>query len=295
MGINIINMICKGFAELVGKTPMVYLGKISKAVNCEIYAKAEFMNPGGSVKDRAARYMLEQAENKGLLKAGDLVIEGTAGNTGIGLAHLCNAKSYRCKIYMPETQSKEKVEQLQVLGAEVVLVPVYPFDDNRNYNHQARIEASRHDNAIWTNQFDNVDNMKAHLESTGPEMWEQMSGQFDGFICATGTGGTFAGVSSYLKSKTPGIKCFIADPPGSVLYNYAKCGKLERTGMSSITEGIGQGRITLNFETAIKNNTIDDAIHIPDEKTILMVYRLLAEEGLFVGASSGTIFLIITS
>ncbi|KAF0544472.1 Cysteine synthase [Gigaspora margarita] len=275
----------EGFVGSIGNTPLIRLKSLCKETGSEIYGKAEFMNPGGSVKDRAALYVIKDAEEKGLIKPGGTVIEGTAGNTGIGLAHVCRAKGYKCVIYMPNTQSQEKIDLLRMLGAEVYPVPAVPFDDPNNYNHQARRHAEKLENAVWTNQFDNTANRRAHLETTGPEIWEQTNGQIDGFTCSTGTAGTFAGVARFLKEKNPQIKVFIADPPGSVLYAYIKSGGklLERSG-SSITEGIGQGRVTDNLASDV--HLIDDALHIPDEKSIEMVYRLLDEEGLYLGAST---------
>lgn len=213
------------------------------------------------------------------------MVEGTAGNTGIGLAHVCRARGYKCVIYLPKTQSQEKIDLLRMLGAKVYPVPAVPFDDPENYNHQAARHAEGLNNAVWTNQFDNTANRQAHIETTGPEIWEQMEGRIDGFTCSTGTGGTLAGITRYLKDKDPRVKIYLADPPGSVLYSYFQSGgKLkERTG-SSITEGIGQGRITNNLAPDV--DLIDGALHIPDERSIHMLYRLLDEEGLYVGASS---------
>ncbi|CAG8586635.1 13054_t:CDS:2 [Cetraspora pellucida] len=277
--------IMEGFIGAIGNTPLIRLRKLSQETGSEIYGKAEFMNPGGSVKDRAALFVVKEAEEKGLIKPGGTVIEGTAGNTGIGLAHVCRAKGYKCVIYMPNTQSQEKIDLLRMLGAEVHPVPAVPFDNPDNYNHQARRHAEKLENAVWTNQFDNTANRRAHIETTGPEIWDQTNGLIDGFTCATGTGGTFAGVARFLKDKNPNIKVFIADPPGSVLYTYFKSGGklMERTG-SSITEGIGQGRVTDNLSGDV--HLVDDALYIPDEKSIEMVYRLLDEEGLYLGAST---------
>ncbi|CAG8664003.1 15387_t:CDS:2, partial [Acaulospora morrowiae] len=279
------NKFVDGFIGAIGNTPLLRLKTLSKETGSDILAKAEFMNPGGSVKDRAALYVVKEAEEKGLITTGGTVVEGTAGNTGIGLAHVCRAKGYNCVIYMPNTQSQEKIDLLRMLGAEVHPVPAVPFEDPQNYNHQARRHAETIPNAVWTNQFDNIANRRAHIETTGPEIWEQTGGQVDGFTCSTGTGGTFAGVTRYLKGQNPNIKSFIADPPGSVLYHYVKSGGklLERSG-SSITEGIGQGRVTENLKNEIP--LIDDALNIPDEKSIEMVYRLLDEEGLYMGAST---------
>jgi cysteine synthase A len=271
-----------GFEATVGNTPLIKLKSIGKETGCDILVKAEFMNPGGSVKDRAALAIIQDAEKKGLLKPGGTVIEGTAGNTGIGMAHVCNARGYKLIIYMPNTQSQEKIDLLKALGAEVRPVPAVPFENPANYNHQAKREAESLSNAIWGNQFDNVANRDAHVYTTGPEIWEQTKGKVDAWTVSTGTGGTYAGVAAYLRSKNKNVQCVLADPPGSVLASYFKTGKMERAG-SSITEGIGQGRVTANLHGA----PIDDALSIPDEDTIKMVFRLLHEEGFFVGASSG--------
>lgn len=271
-----------GLIGTIGQTPLIRLNRLSKETGCNILAKAEFLNPGGSVKDRAALQMIQQAQESGALQPQGTVVEGTAGNTGIGLAHVCNALDLKCVIYMPNTQSQEKIDLLRILGADVRPVPAVPFTDEMNYNHQAKRHAAGLTNAIWTNQFDNTANKLAHFKTTGPEIFTQTDGQLDAFVCATGTGGTLAGVSDYLKQQNPAIKVFLADPPGSVLYRFVNEGKLEREGSGSITEGIGQGRVTDN----LKGTAIDGAVHISDEKSIEMVYRLLAEEGLFVGASS---------
>ncbi|KAJ3046134.1 Cysteine synthase 1 [Rhizophlyctis rosea] len=274
-----------GFVGAIGNTPLVRIDSLSKRTGCEILGKAEWMNPGGSVKDRAALFVVKDAEERGLLKPGGTVVEGTAGNTGIGLAHVCRAKGYKCVIYMPNTQSQEKIDLLRMLGADVRPVAAVPFTDPANYNHQAREYAESLQNAVWTNQFDNIANRRAHIETTGPEIWSQTNGKIDAFTCATGTGGTLAGTTRYLKDISQNrVKCFLADPPGSVLYAYHQTGQLERTGASSITEGIGQGRLTDNLAPDFK--LLDGAVHIPDEETIEMLYRLLDEEGLFIGASS---------
>ncbi|CAB3989856.1 cysteine synthase 1-like [Paramuricea clavata] len=249
--------------------------------------KAEFLNPSASVKDRAALYLIKDAEEKGLLEPGGTVVEGTAGNTGIGLAHMCLASGYKCVIYMPDTQSQEKIDMLRVLGADVRPVPAVAYDNPNNYNHQAKRYAESLDNAIWTNQFDNTANRRAHFETTGPEIWQQTEGTVDAITFSTGTGGTLAGSGMFLKTKNPGVKVIIADPPGSVLYEYFKSGKLERTGDDSITEGIGQGRVTENMKGAFEKGIIDDAVHVPDRDSVEMVFYLLHEEGFFVGASSG--------
>lgn len=270
----------------IGNTPLIRLKRLSDETGCEILGKAEFQNPGGSVKDRAALYVVKDAEERGQLRPGGTVVEGTAGNTGIGLAHVCRSKGYQLVIYMPNTQSQGKVDLLRLLGAEVYPVPAVAFENPENYNHQAKRHAERLPNAVWTNQFDNVANRRAHLETTGPEIWYQTDGKVDAFTCATGTGGTLAGVTRYLKDVSNGsVKTFLADPPGSVLHSYITSGgKLkERTG-SSITEGIGQGRVTDNLKPDI--DLLDGAVHISDERSIEMVYRCLDEEGLYLGASS---------
>ncbi|KAE9974512.1 hypothetical protein EG328_003782 [Venturia inaequalis] len=276
----------RGLVDAIGKTPLIRLNKLSEETGCEVLGKAEFQNPGGSVKDRAALFVVENAEKLGQLRPGGTVVEGTAGNTGIGLAHVCRSKGYKLVIYMPNTQSQGKIDLLRLLGAEVYPVPAVAFDNPENYNHQAKRHADKLDNAVWTNQFDNIANRQAHIETTGPEIWAQTNGKVDAFTCATGTGGTLAGVTRYLKEKSDGrVKTFLADPPGSVLHSYITSGgKLqERTG-SSITEGIGQGRVTDNLQPDI--DLLDGAVHISDEKTIEMVYRCLDEEGLYLGASS---------
>eukprot|EP01112_Ceratiomyxa_fruticulosa_P013767 TRINITY_DN3889_c0_g1_i1.p1 TRINITY_DN3889_c0_g1~~TRINITY_DN3889_c0_g1_i1.p1 ORF type:complete len:345 (-),score=71.33 TRINITY_DN3889_c0_g1_i1:86-1120(-) len=276
-------VIREGLIDAIGKTPLIKLANIGKETGCTILGKAEFLNPGGSVKDRAALWIIQSAINDKRLKTGGTVVEGTAGNTGIGMAHVCKALGLNCLIYMPNTQSMEKISLLRALGAEVRPVPAVPYDDPNNYNHIAKREAEKlGENAIWGNQFDNTENKTAHYMTTGPEIWAQTGGKIDGWVTSTGTGGTFSGVAQFLKEKNPKIKTFVADPPGSVLYKYFTEGKLERTGASSITEGIGQGRITNNMKDAL----CDGALHITDERSIDMVYRLLSEEGLYVGASS---------
>ncbi|KAK3356945.1 tryptophan synthase beta subunit-like PLP-dependent enzyme [Lasiosphaeria hispida] len=278
--------IAKGLSDAVGNTPLIRLNRLSEETGCEVLGKAEFMNPGGSVKDRAALFLVRDAENKGLLRPGGTVVEGTAGNTGIGLAHVCRSLGYRLVIYMPDTQSQGKIDLLRLLGAEVYPVPAVAFDNPQNYNHQAKRHAEALDNAVWTDQFDNTANRRAHIHSTGPEIWYQTGGKVDAFTCATGTGGTLAGVTRYLKDVSQGqVKCFLADPPGSVLHSYfSSSGKLVERSGSSITEGIGQGRITDNLKGEV--DVIDGSLHISDEKSIEMVYRCLDEEGLYLGASS---------
>jgi len=276
----------EGFVGAVGNTPLIRLNRLSEETGSNILAKAEFMSPGGSIKDRAALYLVKEAEEKGLIRPGGTVVEGTAGNTGIGLAHVCRSKGYRCVIFMPDTQSQEKIDLLRMLGADVRPVPAVAFDNPQNYNHQAKRYAESLDNAVWTNQFDNTANRGAHILTTGPEIWDQTDGgKLDAFICSTGTGGTLAGVTRYLTEKSGGrVEGWLADPPGSVLYNVVENGKVERVGTGSITEGIGQGRVTNNLKPDLE--LLSGAIHVPDSESIAMVYRLLDEEGLYVGASS---------
>lgn len=273
----------KGFTGAVGNTPLIRLHTISEQTGCEILAKAEFMNPGGSVKDRAALFIISQAEERGELKPGGTVVEGTAGNTGIGLAHICNARGYKCIIYIPDTQSREKLDLLRTLGAEVHAVPAVPYADPDNYQKQAGRHAQILDNAIWANQFDNIANRVAHYETTAREIWEQTDGKVDAFTCSSGTGGTMGGVSRYLKEKNSNIRIVLADPSGSALYHYYKHGELKAVGRNSISEGIGTSRITEN----LKDSPVDDALLIEDAEAFPMVYHLLNREGFFVGASTG--------
>ena len=271
-----------GFVGTVGNTPLIRLNSFSQETGCEILGKAEFLNPGGSLKDRAALFIIKEAEEKGLLKPGGTVVEGTAGNTGIGLAHICNAKGYKCLIIIPETQSQEKIDTLRTLGAEVRTVPAVPYRDPNNYVKVSGRLAEEMDNAIWANQFDNLANRRAHYETTGPEIWEQTDGKVDAWVVSTGTGGTYAGVSLFLKQKNSNIQCIVADPMGSGLYSYVKIGEIKPEG-SSITEGIGNSRITANMEGA----PIDDAIQIDDRECVGVVYQLLRKDGLFMGGSTG--------
>jgi cysteine synthase A len=271
-----------GFIGSVGNTPLLRLGRLCDETGCEILAKAEFLNPGGSVKDRAARFILEDAERQGRLAPGGTVVEGTAGNTGIGLAHICAARGYRCIIVIPDNQSPEKLDLLRTLGAEVRPVPPKPYKDPDNYQKIAGRLADELPGAIWANQFDNTANRQAHYATTGPEIWAETGGRVDAFVCATGTGGTLAGVARYLKERDPRVRIVLADPMGSALYNWVKRGELLAEG-SSITEGIGTTRITANLE----GTPIDDAVQVDDPACVAMVYRLLREEGLFVGGSSG--------
>lgn len=274
--------ITDGFVGTVGNTPLIRLNRYSEETGCEILGKAEFLNPGGSVKDRAALFIIQDAEEKGLLKPGGTVVEGTAGNTGIGLAHICNAKGYRCMIVIPETQSQEKIDMLRTLGADVKTVPAVPYRDPNNYVKVSGRLAEELENAIWANQFDNLANRQAHYVTTGPEIWQQTDGKIDGWVAATGTGGTYAGVSLFLKEKNPNIRCVVADPMGSGLYSYIKTGEISAAG-NSVTEGIGNSRITANMEGV----PIDDAIQIDDTTALEVIYRLLYEEGLFMGGSVG--------
>ncbi|WP_017661970.1 cysteine synthase A [Baaleninema simplex] len=274
--------ITNGFVGTVGNTPLIRLNSFSEETGCEILGKAEFLNPGGSVKDRAALYIIQDAEDKGLLKPGGTVVEGTAGNTGIGLTHICNAKGYRCLIIIPETQSQEKMDTLRTLGAEVRPVPAVPYRDPNNYVKLSGRLAEEMDNAIWANQFDNLANRRAHYETTGPEIWAQTDGKIDAWVAATGTGGTYAGAAMFFKEKNPNVKCVVADPMGSGLYSYVKTGEINTEG-SSVTEGIGNSRITANMEGA----PLDDAVQIDDMEAVRVIYQLLRKDGLFMGGSVG--------
>ena len=276
-----------GFAGTVGNTPLIRLDKASEITGCEILGKAEFLNPGGSVKDRAAYFMIRDAEERGVLKPGGVVVEGTAGNTGIGLALVGNARGYRTVIVMPETQSQEKIDMLRLCGAEVRLVPAKPYRDPGNYVRVSErvaeeLAETEPNGVIWANQWDNPANYRGHIESTGPEIWRQTGGKVDGFICAIGTGGTLAGVSQSLKSYNKDVKIGLADPEGAAMYSYFKTGELASEG-SSITEGIGQGRITENVAAA----KIDIPFRILDSEALPVIFDLLSEEGLCLGGSSG--------
>ncbi|WP_039948240.1 cysteine synthase A [Leptospira fainei] len=274
--------ITKGFSGTVGNTPLIRLNYYSDKTGCEILGKAEFLNPGGSVKDRAALYIVEDAEKKGLLKPGGTVVEGTAGNTGIGLTHICNAKGYKTLIIIPDTQSKEKIDLLKTLGAEVRTVPAVPYKDPDNYVKVSARIAEETPNAIWANQFDNIANRLAHYYTTGPEIWEQTGGKIDVWVTSLGTGGTYAGTALYLKEKKPGLLSVAADPLGSAIYNYVKKGEISSEG-SSFTEGIGNGRITENM----KDVPFDDAVQVTDRECLEVIYTLLKKDGLFLGGSSG--------
>ncbi len=276
-----------GFIESIGNTPLIKLRRASELTGCTILGKAEFQNPGGSVKDRAALYIVRDAEAKGLLRPGGTIVEGTAGNTGIGLALVGNALGYNTVIVMPETQSQEKKDFLSLCGADLRLVPAVPYKDPNNYvKYSGRLAddlaKSEPNGAIWANQFDNVANREAHYRTTGPEIWAQTDGKVDGFTCAVGSGGTFAGILLALKERNPKVQVALADPMGAALYHYYKHGELKAEG-SSITEGIGQGRITANLEGI----TPDDAFQIPDEEALPIVFDLLQHEGLVLGSSSG--------
>lgn len=271
-----------GLAATIGNTPLIRLNSFSDQTGCEILGKAEFLNPGGSVKDRAALYIVEEAERNGTLQPGGTVVEGTAGNTGIGLVHICNAKGYKCLIIIPETQSPEKIDLLRTLGAEVRTVPAVPYKDPNNYVKLSGRIAAELDNAIWANQFENLANRRAHYETTAAEIWAQTAGKITDWVAATGTGGTYAGVAMFMKERNPAIRCVVADPMGSGLYSYVKTGEIKLEG-SSITEGIGNSRITGNMVGA----PIDDAIQIADPEAIRVVYQLLEQDGLFMGGSVG--------
>jgi cysteine synthase len=267
---------------LIGNTPLVRLEGPSEATGCEIFGKCEFANPGASVKDRAALSIVEDAEERGLIQPGGTFVEGTAGNTGIGLALVANAKGYRTIIVMPETQSREKMVTLRALGAELVLVPAAPYANPGHFVHTSRRIAEETPNAVWANQFDNIANRRAHITGTAEEIWAQMEGQIDGFTCAVGTGGTLAGVGLGLKAKDADVCIALSDPHGAALYSYYAEGELHAEG-SSVAEGIGQGRITANLEGA----PVDTQFRISDEEGLEWVRRLLAEEGLCLGLSSG--------
>jgi cysteine synthase A len=265
----------------IGQTPLIKLRQASEATGCSILGKAEFMNPGGSVKDRAGLYIITDAEKRGVLKPGGSIVEGTAGNTGIGLTLVGNARGYRCVIVMPETQSKEKIDFLRMIGADLRLVPAKPYRDPGNYVHVSRRMAEE-TGAVWANQFDNLANREGHRAVTGPEIWQQTGGKVDAFTCACGTGGTLAGVAFALKEKNPAVRIVLADCEGSGLYGWVKRKDLSIEG-SSITEGIGNSRVTANLEGA----PIDDAERIPDAEALASIYDVMIHEGLSVGTSSG--------
>jgi cysteine synthase A len=277
----------EGFIDAVGNTPLIKLRKASEITGCTILGKAEFMNPGGSVKDRAAKYIVLDGEKRGVIERGGLIVEGTAGNTGIGLALVGNARGYRTLILMPDTQSQEKKDALKLCGAELRTVPAVPYRNPNNYVHIAartaqELAATEQHGVLYANQWDNLANREGHIASTGPEIWTQTQGRIDGFTCAVGTGGTLAGVGIFLKQRNRNIVIAAADPMGAAIYSFIKTGKLESSG-SSISEGIGQGRITSNLENA----PIDDAFQIPDTEMLPIVYDLLQHEGLLMGGSTG--------
>lgn len=276
-----------GFLDAIGNTPLIRLRRASEETGCEILGKAEFLNPGSSVKDRAALAIVRDAEARSLLRPGGVIVEGTAGNTGIGLALVGNARGYRTVIVIPETQSQEKIDMLRLCGAEVRTVPAVPYRDPNNYVKISgrladELAASEPNGAVWANQFDNVANRQGHYETTGPEIWRQTEGRVDGFVCAVGTGGTLAGVGMFLKERKPDVVVGLADPKGAALFSWYTSGELKMEG-ESISEGIGQSRITRNLEGA----PVDRAWQIPDDEALPIVFDLLKEEGLCLGSSSG--------
>src|SRR5919201_1414359 len=278
----------KDVVEAIGNTPLIKLKQASEETGCTILGKAEFMNPGQSVKDRAGKWMILEAEKRGELKPGGLVVESTAGNTGIGLAAVASARGYRTLIVIPETQSQEKKDFLKLSGAELVEVPALPYSNPNNYQHVGRrladeLRKTEPNGVLFADQWNNLDNAKAHYESTGPEIWEQTGGKVDGFICLVGTGGTLAGASRYLKEKNKGITTACADPHGFAMYELFKNGEAKSTPGNSITEGIGLGRVTSVIETA----KVDDAFLISDEEAVTVIYELLEHEGLCLGGSTG--------
>jgi len=270
-----------GLIGTIGNTPLIRLRGASELTGCDILGKAEFLNPGGSVKDRAGLYLILDAEQRGVLKPGGLIVEGTAGNTGIGLALVGNARGYRTLIVIPDTQSQEKKDMLRLCGAELREVPAVPYKDPNNYVHVSE-RLAKEMGAFWANQWDNMANAEGHYRSTGPEIWQQTGGRVDGFTCAIGTGGTLGGVSRYLKEKNPKVRIAAADPLGASMYSWFKRGELKAEG-SSITEGIGLGRVTKNVATAI----VDDAYQIPDTEALPLIFVLAKREGLILGGSSG--------
>jgi cysteine synthase len=277
-----------GIIEAIGHTPLIKLERASRATGCTILGKAEFMNPGGSVKDRAGRQMILEAERRGELKAGGLVVESTAGNTGIGLALVANARGYRTLIVIPETQSQEKKDFLRLCGAELIENPALPFSNPNNYQHVGRrladeLKQTEKNGVIFADQWNNLDNRKAHYVSTGPEIWEETGGKIDGFICAIGTGGTVAGVAQYLREKKRDIVIGVADPRGAAMYNLFKTGEAKASEGGSITEGIGLGRVT----PIIEDLKVDKPYLIPDEEALPLIFEMLEHEGLCLGGSSG--------
>ena len=276
-----------GISDMIGNTPLIRLKKASQLTGCEILGKAEFLNPGGSVKDRVSLYIIKDAEERGLLEPGGVVVEGTAGNTGIGLALVGSARGYRTVIVMPKTQSREKKDILRLYGVDLRLVPAVPYSDPGNYVHvservAAELAETEPNGAIWANQWDNLANCRGHYETTGPEIWCQTGGKVDAFICAIGTGGTLAGVGKALKERNKDVVIGLADPMGAAMYNHFKHGKLKAEG-SSITEGIGQGRVTGN----VAEVHVDEAFQIPDEEALPIIFDMLKDEGLCLGGSTG--------
>lgn len=276
-----------GVLEAIGNTPIIKLRRASEITGCTILGKAEFLNPGGSVKDRAALWIIQDAERRGLLRPGGLIVEGTAGNTGIGLALVGNARGYRTLIVIPNSQTQEKKDMLRLCAAELMEVPPAPYKEPGNYVRVSErvadeLRATEPNGVLWANQWDNLANREAHFCGTGPEIWEQTDGRIDGFVCAIGTGGSLAGIAEFLKSKNSSVVTAVADPPGAAMYSYFTTGELKSEG-SSITEGIGQGRITKNIEGA----KVDRAYQIPDTESVQIIFDLLREEGLCVGGSSG--------
>src|SRR6201991_2238654 len=277
-----------GIVEAIGNTPLIKLQRVSEQTGCTILGKAEFMNPGQSVKDRAGREMILQAEKRGDIKPGGLVVESTSGNTGIGLALVANARGYRTLILIPNTQSQEKKDTLRLCGAELVEVPQLPFSNPNNYQHVGRrladqLRKTEPNGVLFADQWNNLDNAKAHFESTGPEIWQQTDGKVDGFVCSVGSGGTLAGISRYLKEKNKDIRIACADPHGAGMYEYFRTGDPKATPGGSITEGIGLNRATAIVETA----KVDDAYLIPDEESVSVIYDMLQHEGLCLGGSTG--------
>ncbi len=273
--------ICLGFAGSIGNTHLIKIESLSAATGCTILGKAEFLNPGGSVKDRAALFMVQQAEQDGAIAPGGTIVEGTAGNTGIGLALVANARGYRSTIVMPNNQSQEKIDLLRTLGAEVELVPPVPFSNPGNFYHVARDRAQGLENAFWANQFENIANSESHYQTTGPEIWCQSGRELDGIVMSSGTGGTIGGVTAYLKEQNPQIASYLIDPTGSGLYSFVTSGEFKAEG-NSITEGIGINRETANFRRA----KLDGAFQGNDQEVIEMAYYLLKHDGLFVGSSA---------
>jgi cysteine synthase A len=280
-------MVAKSVVEAIGATPLIRLNRASEATGCEIWGKAEFMNPGQSIKDRAALFIIRDAEEKGLLRPGGLIVEGTAGNTGIGLAMVARALGYRSCIVIPRTQSQEKKDAIRLLGAELVEVDAVPYSNPMNYvRYSGRLAeeraATEPSGAVWANQFDNVANREAHVQTTAPEIWEQTNGKVDGFVSSVGSGGTLAGVAEGLRARNPDVRIGLADPFGAALFNWYTAGELKAEG-SSITEGIGQGRVTANLE-GLK---VDHAWQIPDAEALEIIYDLVLDEGLCMGGSTG--------